>query len=43
MIVRFDDPARAVYPAHITVGAGSIYLAISEFQSDVYVAELKRR
>ena len=43
VIVRFDDPARLLYSAQISVGGGKVYVTIAEFESDVYVAELKRR
>jgi Tol biopolymer transport system component len=43
MIVRLDVPTRAVYPSGITVGGGSMYLSLSEYQSDIYAAELTRK
>lgn len=43
MVVRFDDPARSATPYSITVSGSRVYLCLSEFESDVYVADLTRR
>ena len=43
MIVRLDDSTRAVGSFGKTVSGGKLYLIIWEFESNIYVADLKHR
>ena len=43
MVVRFDDPARVLATYGIAVSDGKMYLCLTEFESDIYVADLVRR
>ena len=42
VLVRYDDPTRQVqFP--FTIGNGKVYLSVAEYDSDIYVMELKIR
>ncbi|MEO8637199.1 MAG: protein kinase [Gemmatimonadales bacterium] len=43
LVVRFDDPAQAVYGATVVIGNGMFYCAIGEIESDIYVMDLTRK
>ena len=43
MVVRYDDPARELATYGIAVSDGKMYLCLTEFESDIYVADLVRR
>jgi len=43
MVIRFDDPARAVAPYNHTAGTGVMYLTVDDSETDIYVADLRRR
>jgi len=41
LIVAFDDPALVNFAGIMSVGPDRLYLTISEYESDIWVAKLR--
>jgi hypothetical protein len=41
LVIAFDDPALAAHGGLISIGPDRLYLTVAEYQSDIWVANLR--